>query len=63
MCSGGHSRFVIHGFDATDYSKRALFPTRASREIVIMKFGAVDSMNQTLGRLVELVESLTKEEQ
>ncbi len=40
---------------------RALFPSTAAREFVIMKYGAVEDMNQTLERLVELVDTMTKE--
>ncbi len=45
----------------TRLKMRALFSSAAAREHVVTKYGAIEGMNQTLGRLEELLAKLTKE--
>ena len=45
----------------TRLTMRAIFPSAAAREFVVTKYGAIEGMNQHLGRLGELLAKLTKE--
>lgn len=45
----------------TRLTMRALFPSAKAREFVITKYGAIEGMNQHLGRLDELLSQLQKE--
>jgi len=47
--------------DKTRLTVRMLFPSAAARDHVVTKYGAIEGMNQTLGRLEELLAKLTKE--
>lgn len=50
--------FEEEGTDRTKLSMTALFPTVAERDRTVEKFGAIEGMKQTLGRLADYVESL-----
>jgi uncharacterized protein YndB with AHSA1/START domain len=43
----------------TTLTMTALFPTKAERDRTVEKFGAIEGMRQTMGRLADYVESLT----
>lgn len=50
--------FEEEGADRTKLSMTALFPTVEERNRTVEKFGAIEGMKQTLGRLADYVESL-----
>jgi uncharacterized protein YndB with AHSA1/START domain len=47
--------FEEEGDRKTKLSMTALFPTRAERDRTVEKFGAIEGMKQTLGRLADYV--------
>lgn len=52
--------FDEDGADKTKLSMTTLFDSKAERDRVVEKFGAVEGMKQTLGRLGDYVEDLAK---
>ncbi|HEV8591003.1 MAG TPA: SRPBCC family protein [Pyrinomonadaceae bacterium] len=51
-------RFDVETDDKTKLSMQMLFPTAEERDRTIEKFGAIEGLNQTLGRLTEYLTTM-----
>lgn len=51
-------RFDVETDDKTKLSMQMLFPTAEERDRTVEKFGAIEGLNQTLGRLTEYLATM-----